>query len=422
MQQSTKMVTILAVGVFCILNTEMGIIGVLPYIAEAYNVSLVTAASVLSIFALGVAISGPTMPLLLSKMPRKLLMILVLAVFTITSLIAAWAPSFEVLLIARLVPALLHPVYCAMAFALAGSSVERAEAPKAVAKINMGVAAGMVVGVPVSHFLADTFGLYMAFLFSALITAFILLLTLWQIPKDLPVEAISYGDQVNVLKKLNVWLAILFVMALNGSIYGVYNYFVEYATDVLGFSSPIVSIVLLLYGALNIVGSFLAGRLLSRKPLLTVRSRIVVLIVIYMLFIGMNYLNANVSGFTHLGLASTGTSTAIGVSGLSWQDMTHFGLATVLIILWGILAGISANITQYWITTAAHEALNFANGLFLTAANVGVIVGTSFCGVVLSYLGLSNVMYGGIVMLLVAAGLGSWQLWYEGKRSSSVQI
>ncbi|WP_251441653.1 MFS transporter [Veillonella intestinalis] len=223
---SSKLVYILAIGVFGILNTEMGIIGVLPYIATQYNISLIQAGSLLSVFALGVALAGPTMPLLLSKWPRKPLMLFVLAVFTITSILAAWAPNFETLFIARLVPALLHPVYCAMAFSLAASSVAKKDAPKAVAKINMGVAAGMVIGIPISNFLTIQLGLSFAFLFSALVTALVFALTLWQIPDSLPHEQISYGEQLQVLRKVSLWLAIFFVIALNGSIYGVYNYYV----------------------------------------------------------------------------------------------------------------------------------------------------------------------------------------------------
>ncbi|WP_298703069.1 MFS transporter [uncultured Veillonella sp.] len=403
MDTSTKMVGILAVGVFGILNTEMGIIGVLPYIAESYDVSLVMAASLLSVFALGVALSGPTMPLLLSKIARKPLMLLVLGIFTITSIIAAWAPSFEVLLIARLVPALLHPVYCAMAFALAASSVKKGDGPKAVAKINMGVAAGMVVGVPISNFLAAQWGLSFAFLFAALVTAIVFVLTIWQIPNDLPVEAISYGDQLKVLKKVNVWLAIIFVMALNGSIYGVYNYFVEYATTVMGFNASLVSAVLLVYGALNIVGSFMAGHLLSKFALKTIQATLVILVALYAVFIAISQ------------SPSQGD-----VNGLS--QVITLGIGVALVVIWGVLAGLSANITQYWITTAAYEALNFANGLFLTAANVGVIVGTTLCGVIINAWGLERTMYGGIIMLAVAMVVGSIQLLYERHVMNGIQV
>ena len=72
---SSRMILILTLGVFGILNTEMGIVGILPMIAEQYNVSIATAGTLVSGFALVVAAAGPTMPLLCSKMNRKTLML-----------------------------------------------------------------------------------------------------------------------------------------------------------------------------------------------------------------------------------------------------------------------------------------------------------------------------------------------------------
>ena len=72
---SSRMILILTLGVFGILNTEMGIVGILPMIAEQYNVSIATAGWLVSGFARVVAAAGPTMPLLCSKMNRKTLML-----------------------------------------------------------------------------------------------------------------------------------------------------------------------------------------------------------------------------------------------------------------------------------------------------------------------------------------------------------
>ena len=64
---SSRMILILTLGVFGILNTEMGIVGILPMIAEQYNVSIATAGWLVSGFALVVAAAGPTMPLLVPR-------------------------------------------------------------------------------------------------------------------------------------------------------------------------------------------------------------------------------------------------------------------------------------------------------------------------------------------------------------------
>ena len=63
LERKNILLFILAAGVFGILNTEMGFIGILPYIAEDYNVTIVQAGWLISLFAMGVAVAGPTMPL-----------------------------------------------------------------------------------------------------------------------------------------------------------------------------------------------------------------------------------------------------------------------------------------------------------------------------------------------------------------------
>ena len=223
-QQQQLLLLILAFGVFSILNTEMGIIGILPMAAEMYQVDIVQAGLLVSLFALGVAIAGPTMPLLFSRFNRKRVMLLVLGVFTLCNALAVFASDFEVLLVLRVVPAFFHPVYCALAFSVAAASVAPEDAPRAVARINMGVAAGMVVGVPISNVLAATFDFSVAMAFFAGVTGLMFLLTMAFVP-DLPVaQPMQYGAQLSVLKRPPVWLAIVAVICLNGSIFGVYNY------------------------------------------------------------------------------------------------------------------------------------------------------------------------------------------------------
>ena len=170
MKRQQLLLLILAFGVFSILNTEMGIIGILPMAAEMYHVDIVQAGMLVSMFALGVAIAGPTMPLLFSRFNRKRVMLLVLGVFTFCNALAVVASDFQLLLVLRVVPAFFHPVYCALAFSVAAASVAPEDAPRAVARINMGVAAGMVVGVPISNVLAATFDFSAAMVFFAGVT------------------------------------------------------------------------------------------------------------------------------------------------------------------------------------------------------------------------------------------------------------
>lgn len=371
MKRQQLLLLILAFGVFSILNTEMGIIGILPMAAEMYQVDIVQAGMLVSLFALGVAIAGPTMPLLFSRFNRKHVMLLVLGVFTICNALAVVASDFQLLLVLRVVPAFFHPVYCALAFSVAAASVAPEDAPRAVARINMGVAAGMVVGVPISNVLAATFDFSAAMAFFAGVTGLMFLLTMAFVP-DLPVtQPMRYGAQLSVLKRPPVWLAIVAVICLNGSIFGVYNYLADYLQKVAALPGELIAVLLLVYGLLNICGSYLGGNLLARCPSVTVRLFPLCTIALYcLLFVGGGKL---------------------------------LPLLAALIVAWGILGGINANINQYLLACVASDAPDFSNGLFLTAANLGCMAGTMISGFFIRSIGLPFVVCGGF--LLAAAAL-----------------
>ena len=363
------LVYILTLGVFGILNTEMGVIGMLPMIADQFQVNITEAGWVVSFFALAIAISGPTMPLLFSRLNRKTTMLLVLGVFILGSLVSAITSNFTILLLSRVIQGLFHPVYVSLAFTVATSSVSKEEAPKAVSKIFVGVSAGMVLGVPVTSLIASETSLSIAMLFFATVSAVVFIATLLFVPSMPVTEKISYGAQASVLKKSVVWLSIAGVILMNGAVFGVYSYLAEYLESVTRMSWNMISFMLFLFGAANIVGNLAAGKLLTKHAFKTVAAFPFALGALYIVFI------------------------LLGNQGLPMA---------FLILLWGIVAGIGANINQYWITSAAPQAPEFANGLFLTSANLGVTTGTAVCAMFITGIGLQYVVLGGIAFSIIS--------------------
>jgi predicted MFS family arabinose efflux permease len=362
------LIFILTIGVFGILNTEMGVIGILPDIADHFDVSVSKAGWLVSFFALVVAVSGPTMPLLFSGINRKKVMLLVLGVFVLGNIVSIFTSNFTILLIARMIPAFFHPIYCSLAFSVAAASVSKEEAPKAVSKVFIGVSAGMVVGVPVASFIASAVSLPMALGFFAVVNVVAFIATVLFVP-SMPVgERLSYGTQLSVLKKSITWLSIVTVILLNSAVFGVYSYLADYLKTVTNMSSNSISLLLFVFGGANIIGNIVAGKLLTKNAKKSVVSYPFVLGAVYIL------------------LFFTG----------------QFSVPMAIITLfWGVLAGIGGNITQYWIMSVAPEAPDFANGLFLTAANLGTTFGAAVGGFIISDMGTQYVVLVGILSLIL---------------------
>ena len=249
---------------------KWGLLAYFLHVAEHFDVSVSKAGLLVSLFALVVAGSGPTMPLLFSGINRKKVMLLVLGVFVVGNIVSIFTSNFTIVLIARIVPALFHPVYCSLAFSVAAASVSKEEAPKAVSKIFIGVSAGIVIGVPISNFIASTTSLQMAMVFFAVVNAMAFIATLLFVPSMPVKERLSYGAQLSVLKKLITWHSIMAVIFLNAAVFGVYSYFAEYLKTVTNMSSNSITIMLLIFGGANIIGNIVAGRLLTKNALKSV--------------------------------------------------------------------------------------------------------------------------------------------------------
>ncbi|WHI59864.1 MFS transporter [Mammaliicoccus lentus] len=368
MKHNKLVILILTIGVFGILNTEMGFIGLIPIIADAFDVSVSTAGWLVSSFAIGIAVSGPVMPLLLSKINRKKVMIFVLVIFIISNFVTLFTSSFTVLLIARIIPAIFHPVYISLAFSVASDSVDKKDAPKAVARVFIGVSAGMVVGVPIVNFLATQFNLQVALLFFAVVNIIVFIMTLLFVPKMPSKTSTSYGGQLSVLKRPLTWISITVSFLFNAAVFGVYSYLTDYLNIVTQASSSSVTAVLFLYGASNIVGNIIAGRLLTSIPKKAIFFLPIGLIVTYILMFSLG---------------------------------KYFALMIVISIIWGTLAGISANVTQYVITSSAPDAPDLSNGIFLSSVNLGTTVGTFLGGIFIASLGSNFVILAGILISIL---------------------
>ncbi|MEK3964887.1 MULTISPECIES: MFS transporter [Paenibacillus] len=368
-KRNNLFIFILTLGVFGILNTEMGVVGILPQIAERFHVSVSQAGLLVSLFALAVAISGPILPLLFSGINRRKVLLFVLGVFVLSNIVSIFAPNFTIALIARVIPAFLHPVYISIALTAAASSVSEKEVPKAVSKVILGVSAGIVIGVPITTFIASATSLDLAMTFFAVVNAIAFMGVLLFVPSMPVKERLSYGAQLSVLKKPIIWQSITAVVFINAATAGVYSYFAEYLETITHISGTALSLMLVIFGVASLFGNVLGGKLLSKNAIKSV--------VIYPFVFGAVYIL----------LFLMGKFTAPMI---------------IIVVLWGILYAISNNISQYWITSAAPEAPEFANGLFLTAGNLGITIGTTVGGLFISGMGTQYIVLGGLLFLILS--------------------
>ncbi len=246
--KSKLLIPVLALGVFGIITTEMGIIGVLPQISEKFGITASTAGWLVGVFALVVAVTGPFTTLITSGINRRTVLLVAIAVFAVSNVVYATTSSFEVMFAFRIIPAVVHPVFFAVALASAVRLVSPEQATAAVTKVFAGVTVGFAFGVPLTSYLAENFSVSTAFVFGAVVNVLAFLGIVVLLPSAPVTQRLSYGAQVGILRRPRVWLTILSVTFVFAAMFSVYGYFAEYLGEVTGMSGSWISAMLLAFG------------------------------------------------------------------------------------------------------------------------------------------------------------------------------
>lgn len=359
---------ILCFGVFGILNTELGMMGIIPVVSKEFGVSATDAGWTLSVFALVLVFSAPITPLLCSGFEKKRLMSVSLAVFSLSSLACIFVNDFWLLLVLRIVAAFFHPIYIASALNMAKNCVnDPKEAPKAVAKVFAGISAGMVLGVPITSYLGGEISFEAAMAFFFVINTLAFLATLFFMPKLEKSEKIKITHQLTILKEPLLWISIIAVVCLNSGIWGFYGYLSEFLYKISKIDFIVISEILFIYGVSNIIGNIIAGKVLVKNADLTLKLTPFIMI----LFYAAIFMEANEIWF----------------------------LAAVIFLL-GILGGIMNNATHFMISHPFEHAGELSNGLFISAANIGLSVGTFVCGLFISFWNARFIAIAAILLIL----------------------
>ncbi|EOH3345705.1 MFS transporter [Campylobacter jejuni] len=332
---NAQIILVFCLGVFGILSTELGMMGIIPIVSQNFSVSISDAGWCVSIFALVITFCAPIVPLLCANFNPKKLMLICLAVFILSSLTSAFVGEFWQLLILRAIPAFFHPIYIALALSMVTNLVEdKKEIPKATAKIFAAVSAGMVLGVPMTSYFGGNFSFKMAMLFFVFLNTLSFIATLFFVPDFKKVNSVKISKQLLILRYPLLWISILCVICINAGIWGFYSYFSDFLHSVgkMNFTLIMIGFYILLF-------SFY--------------SEIILIIFAFILGILAGVMNngthfmisypfpkaANFSNGLFISVANIGLSTGTAICGLviSLSDTRYIIVNTIVLLILGII-------------------------------------------------------------------------------------
>ena len=123
------------------------------------------AGNAIASYALGVVVGAPVIAVLAARLPRKYLLLSLMAVFFAGNTASALAPGYHSLVIARFLAGLPHGAYFGVASLVAASLVPLAKRGSALSRMMLGLTVATLVGVPLGSWISQLFGWNIVFAF-----------------------------------------------------------------------------------------------------------------------------------------------------------------------------------------------------------------------------------------------------------------
>lgn len=359
----------LFLGAFVVGSAELVIVGILNLVAQDLAVSISTAGTLVTAYALGISVGGPVLFALSVRFARRLLLRLSLAAYVVGNVVAVVAVSFDLLLVARVVTGSMHGLFVGVALAVAAGLVPPERVGRAIAVVLGGIAISTVLGVPLGTLIGQAMGWRAAFVVVVVLGVVALVSTLVFVP---PVENAGTGGfaaQARYALAPRV-LAVLGVgFLLMGGQFAALTYLAPFLEGVTGISGGLISVFLLAYGIANAVGTFVGGWAADRGAATTLVVANVVLIFAF----GMLYL--------------AGSTPILVVLALGLWGLVSFGLVPSL---------------QYRTVGLAGPGRDLAAALPASATNAGIAAGALIGGWAVANFGTSApVIVGAVICAIV---------------------
>ncbi|HJX79997.1 MFS transporter [Glutamicibacter sp.] len=360
----------ITLGLFGLYLIEFGVVGILPTIMNRFDITILESSWLLGSFALIVAVCGPFLVLIVGRFDRRLLLALSLLVFGLVSVASAFAPSFAVLLAIRIPGALLHAVFFSVAFTTVRALFPPEKAARATAIAFVGTTMGMVLGVPLTAWVAATLSYESAFHLAGIANILAALGVWLVVPRSESRQRASLGDTVSVLKKPALWLALVQAVAVFGAMLSVYGFAAEYLGSVSGLDGQRISIILVIFGLGGIIGNLAAGKFLDHWLLSTA--------LLYPVALSAAYLVLHLFG------------------------SSSFAALFPVALIWGIGHAAGQVVSQVWTVSSAPGAPEFVTSLFASAGNFGVLAGSTIGATFITAAGMQGAIYSGWMFAALA--------------------
>lgn len=258
-----KSLIALAFGTLALGIAEFTMMGILPYVASDFGISIAKAGHFISAYALGVCCGAPVL-ILARKRPLKQILMALVTLIIVGNLCASLAPNYWILMLGRFVSGLPHGAYFGVASIVASKLADKGKSSEAVSIMIAGMTVANLFGVPLGTSLSHMLSWRVTFL----LVAFWGVIVLYYIGRWVPfVEGLQdtgFKGQFRFLRKPAPWILLGATALGNGGVFCWYSYISPLLTHVSGFSDSNISALMVLAGFGMVAGNLISGRMSDR--------------------------------------------------------------------------------------------------------------------------------------------------------------
>ena len=363
-------VSSLSVGVFALVMSEFLPASLLSRVASDLDVTEGVAGQSVAITAIVAAISGLIIPVVLSRIDRRHLMIALSLLAVASDLLVAVAPSYPVLLIARVLLGVAIGGFWALAISMTARLVPASKLGLGLTVVNVGVSLATVAAVPLGTLLGEIWGWRTVFALAAGVAMIAAVLQVVALPSIPSAPSGGFRPLLQTLRSRLIQVC-LFSMALMGAgHFAGFTYIRPAADEVGGLDPDLLAVLLLVYGVGIVVGNLVAGPLADRT------LRIAALL--FPLVLGLSMIAFALTG---------GNAVAL------------FAAAA----LWGVGFGALPTVISTWLARAEPRHLESVGGLQTAVFQVAIALGAFVGGLLVDGVGVQTaVILGGLAAVLGA--------------------
>jgi predicted MFS family arabinose efflux permease len=345
-----------ALGSFGLVLSEFLPIGLLPAISRDLHVSIGTAGFMVVATGLAGAVGAPVITVATSRLDRRVVLLALTVLLVLADALAALAPSFGILLVARLLLGAAVGGFWTIGGGIAGRLVRPAAVIRATSFITAGISLATVVSLPLGAFVSSFASWRFAFVVGAILGVIALVGQFVMLPRIPSGVQIRVSTLIAILRVPKARTGLIVSVFVFGAQFAAYTFVTPFLLTLVHLSLDEITIALLVFGVAGIIGNFVAGLALGRSVIGTLgASKIVLALAVILLPI------------------------------LSGSPVGVF----ILLAVWGFVWGGLPLGMQTWMTNATPELSEGGLALFVTTIQLSIAGGSVIGALVVSGYGIA---------------------------------